>query len=348
MVAFFTPVEITPAPFTSGYSRKHIFIGSCFAENMGFKMQDLKFTADVNPFGILFNPASAAACINRLVSGKLFTENELFYHEGLWHSFQHHGRFSAPSPLKALSGINERLMFSAEFLRKADFLVLTFGTAWVYELKSSGVTVSNCHKVQASEFRRFRLSVDQVVTTVKDSLEQLWKVNPGIRVIFTVSPVRHLKDGATGNQLSKATLLLAAETLVQSAGHDRSVYFPAYELMMDELRDYRYYAEDMVHPSPVAVDFIREKFTDWFLDKESRETAGKIIPLIQARDHRPLNRDTIEYQNFVQSQMKKIDEITKKHPFLDFSAEIEYFAKEAGPGFPRDGDLENKSNNTDV
>lgn len=348
MGTFFTPVDIAPAPFNSGYSRRHLFIGSCFAENMGLKMQDLKFCTDVNPFGILYNPASAAACIDRLITGKPFMENELFYHNGLWHSFLHHGRFSAPSLPRALSGINERLMFSAEFLRKADFLILTFGTAWVFELKSSGMTVSNCHKVPASGFRRFRLSVDQVVAAVNFSLGQLRKINPDIRVIITVSPVRHLKDGATGNQLSKATLLLAAEKLVQSAGNDSTVYFPAYELMMDELRDYRYYAEDMVHPSPAAVDFIWEKFTGWFLDKESRQIAGKLFPLLQARSHRPINKETAEYQVFVQSQLKKITEMTKKYPFLDFSPEIEYFAKEAGPGFPCGGDPENSSNNTDL
>jgi hypothetical protein len=247
-----------------------------------------------------------------------------------------------------LSGINERLIQSAEFLRKADFLILTFGTAWVFELKSSGVTVSNCHKLPSSGFRRFRLSVSDIVVNMQDTLGLLRKVNPGIRAILTVSPVRHLKDGANGNQLSKATLLLAADFLVHKTGPEMCTYFPAYELMMDELRDYRYYAEDMIHPSPLAVGHIWEKFRDWFLDKDSLEIANKVSSLMQARNHHPLNRDTTEYQDFIRNQLLKITETTKKYPFLDFSAEIEYFAGEAGSGFSDDSDQQNISNNSEI
>jgi hypothetical protein len=328
MADFFTQVEIAPSPFKTSYVKKHVFIGSCFTENIGSKMKDLKFETDINPFGILFNPFSIAQCIRRLISGEIFTENDLFFHGGLWHSYMHHGRFSNPSLPETLAGINEHLIRSADFLREADFLILTFGTAWIYELKTTGVAVSNCHKVPASQFKRFRLSVGETVSETRNTLEQLWEVNPRLKVILTVSPVRHLKDSASGNQLSKATLLLATDALVNGFGQDRCSYFPAYELMMDELRDYRFYAEDLVHPSPLSINFIWKKFRDFIMEKETKELTEKVGSLIQARDHRPIFRNSPEYKLFMENTLGNIRELTKKYPFLDFSEEIKYFAAE--------------------
>jgi hypothetical protein len=328
MADFFTPVEISSSPVKTSYLKKHVFIGSCFTENIGTKMQDRKFFTDINPFGILFNPSSIALSIRRLISGEAFSEHELFFHGGLWHSYLHHGRFSNPSLQATLSGLNERLVSSAGFLRAADFLIITFGTAWIFELKSSGMTVSNCHKVPASYFKRYKMSVSDIVTEMRNTLEQLWEVNPGIKVIFTVSPVRHLKDGANGNQLSKATLLLATDALVNGFGPERCSYFPAFELMMDELRDYRFYAEDMVHPNPVAIDFIWKKFRECFMEKETKDLSEEIASLIQARDHRPIFRNSPEYKMFIDNTLGKIRKLTKKYPFLDFSAEIKYFSGE--------------------
>jgi hypothetical protein len=328
MADFFTPVEISSSPFKTSYSKKHLFIGSCFTENIGAKMEDLKFSTDINPFGIVFNPSSICHCIKRLISGEVFSENEMFSHGGLWHSYMHHGRFSNPSLQVALSGINKRLVSSKGFLLEADFLILTFGTAWVYELKSSGVTVSNCHKVPSSQFKRFRLTVSEIVTEMRNTLEQLWEVNPDIKVIFTVSPVRHFNDGANGNQLSKATLLLATDVLVNRFGPERCTYFPAYELMMDELRDYRFYMEDMVHPSPLAIEVIWKKFRDFFMEKETVDLSVKVGSLLQARNHRPIYRNSQEYKQFIENTLDEIRKTAKKYPFLDFSAEIKYFAGE--------------------
>jgi len=291
-------------------------------------METLKFRTDINPFGILFNPASISLCIKRLISGKEFCSEELFTYGGLWHSYSHHGQFSGISPERTLLKINERIRTSSSFLQKADFLLLTFGTAWVYELKASGQIVSNCHKVPAKEFKRFRLSVNDMVTVMREALEQLRTVNPGIKVVFTVSPVRHLNDGAIENQLSKAALLLAVDTLISGFGEEMCSYFPAYELMMDELRDYRFYGDDMVHPSTVAIDFIWEKFSDWLIDKESRELSDKISSLLQAKNHRPLNRDTPGFMSFVRNSLQQSRELAKKYTFLDFSAEIEYFSEQ--------------------
>jgi len=289
-------------------------------------MENLKFSTDINPFGILFNPLSICNCIQRLISGEEFSAAELFHHGGLWHSYQHHGRFSSVSQETTLQNINTRITSGASYIREADFLVLTLGTAWVYELKETGRIVANCHKVPSSAFKRYRLSVGETVDGLRGTLEQLWKVNPAIKTIITVSPVRHMKDGAVENQVSKATLLLAADALVRGFGEERCSYFPAYELMMDELRDYRFYAEDMVHPSPVAAELIWEKFRDWLADKESRDLSQQISSLMLAFHHRPLNPEIPEYQLFLSNSLQKALELSKRHPFLDFSAEIEYFS----------------------
>lgn len=328
MTVFRTPVEIVAPPWKTNYRMKHLFIGSCFTENIGDKMAELKFITDVNPFGILFNPESISQSIRRLISANPFTEEELFFHAGLWHSYSHHSRFSSPSAEISLQGINNRLLISSAFLKQADFLFLTFGTAWVYELKSSGRIVSNCHKVPAGEFKRYRLTVSEIISSFRETLTDLWKLNPGIKLIFTVSPVRHLNDGAVENQLSKAALLLSVDALRNGFGNDRVCYFPSYELVMDELRDYRFYAEDMVHPSPMAVNFIWEKFSESFVDAESAELSKQIVSVLQAKNHRPMNENSTEYMTFMKKSLQRSLEIAKKYPYLDLSEEKEYFAKE--------------------
>ncbi len=326
MIDFYTPVNLPEPRFKSSYSSKHLMIGSCFTEYIGARMENLKFNTDINPFGILFNPSSIAQCLKRLISGIPFTEKDLSQHNGLWHSWLHHGRFSFPSAEETLEAINNRLTFSSTYLRHCDFLILTFGTAWIYELLSTGATVSNCHKVPASEFRRFRLTVGEIVAEMRETIEELLVYNPDLKIILTVSPVRHLKDGATGNQLSKSTLLLATDALVNGFGQERCSYFPSYELVMDELRDYRFYAEDMVHPSPVAIDFIWQKFMTWFFDKEVTKLSDKISALRQAYLHRPQHQNTPEFKKFTETQLRRLNEFSKTYPFLDFSTEINYFA----------------------
>jgi hypothetical protein len=238
---------------------------------------------------------------------------------------------------EALGTINKRLAFSSDYLRKADFLILTFGTAWVFELLSSGMTVSNCHKVPAAEFKRFRLTVGEIVAEMRETLEMLMELNPDIKIILTVSPVRHLKDGATGNQLSKSTLLLAADALVNGFGPDRCSYFPSYEIVMDELRDYRFYAEDMVHPSQVAVGIIWKKFSNWLFDKGVTGLSDKVHTLVQARNHRPIHRNNPEYTQFLRTTLNQMKELAKNYPFLDFSDEITYFSAETENLYAKNG-----------
>ena len=332
MTDFTLPVEIPPFPWKSGYAAKHLFLGSCFTENIGGIMEGLKFKTDINPFGILYNPVSLADALGRLVTADPFAKEDLFHHGGLWHSYRHHGRFSGTDPDETLQRINQRLETGSRFLKQADFLLITLGTAWVYEQKTTGAVVANCHKVPAREFSRYRLTVTQSVACLREVLEEVWNINPGIRVIFTVSPVRHTRDGAVENQLSKAVLLLACDALVTGFGKERCFYFPAYEIMMDELRDYRFYAADMIHPSPVAVDFIWDKFKTTLFGKADLELSREITQVKKAMEHRPLNSVSAEYRQFLENSLRTISLLVKNHPVLDFSAEIHYFSKQIENG----------------
>jgi len=327
-MSFFTEINIPEFPLKMDYSKSMMLMGSCFTENIGQKLLDLKFKVDMNPFGILYNPMSIANSLKILLEKRIFTEKDLFNDHGLWNSYFHHSRFSDIDRDAALQKISERIAISNEFLETADFLIITFGTAWVYELKETGKIVSNCHKVPASEFKRFRLGVFEITETYRELLEQIWKINPGLKVIFTVSPIRHWKDGAVENQLSKATLLLAIDQLIRGFGNQVCAYFPSYEIVMDELRDYRFYAEDMLHLSPVATDYIFERFSKVIISSESKEISKKIEKLKKSMDHRPVNPKTNEYKDFIYLNLNQIEQLMADFPSLDFTRERNYFEQE--------------------
>ena len=224
---FQTQVNIPSFGWKTGYDKPTMFIGSCFTENIGNKMHQLKFPVDVNPFGILYNPVSIAHALRMLIKKKEFTKEDLIYHNGLWHSFYHHGRFSAPDQEETLKNINERMEKSSSFLRKAEFIFLSFVTARDYEYKSTGQTVSNCHKIPNNEFRQFRLTPGEIVQEFRELLSEIWSFNPGLKVLFTVSPIRHWKDGAIENQRSKSTLILSVDQLIRGFGEKSCKYFPS-------------------------------------------------------------------------------------------------------------------------
>ena len=324
-MSFFTEIQIPEFTDQMDYSKSMMLFGSCFSENIGQKLLDLKFNVDMNPFGILYNPESIANSLRILLEKRIFTESDLFQDQGLWNSFYHHSRFSDVDPKAALEKINNRILASHEFLKKADFLIITFGTAWVYELKKTGQIVSNCHKIPASEFKRFRLEISEITNVYNPLLEQIRKFNPKLKVIFTVSPIRHWKDGAIENQLSKATLLLAIDQLIKGFGNKACAYFPSYELMMDELRDYRFYAEDMLHISQVAVDYIFERFSKVMITKNSMDISKKVMKVRKAFEHRPVNPNTAEFKEFILQNLLLINQLTKQFPNLDFTVEREYF-----------------------
>lgn len=325
---FQTRVNIPEFKWKTGYSKKNLFIGSCFTENIGNKMAALKYDVDINPFGILYNPVSVANSLRILIEQKLFTESKLIHYNGLWQSFYHHGKFSDPDKQRTLEGINGRLKFSSDYLKKTDFIFLTFGTAWIYEYKNSGLVVSNCHKIPASEFSRRRLDISEISKLYSNLLPEIWKLNPGCKIIFTVSPVRHWKDGAIENQRSKATLLLAVDELIAKFGSGKCAYFPSYEIVMDELRDYRFYADDMIHISETGIGHIWSLFEENLIDLQSRELTPRIIKISKAFRHNPFNRVSKEYFYFLETALKQVKELQKDFPNLNFELEKNHFINE--------------------
>jgi hypothetical protein len=324
---FQTKIAIPIFHKKTGYRVQAMYMGSCFTENIGNRMAELKFPVDINPFGILYNPASVSNGLQFLVEKRIFTRNDLIYHNGLWHSFYHHGRFSSHDADNALNTINSRIEYSSNFIRNAGILFITFGTSWVYEYKPSGVKVTNCHKLPDKEFRRFRLSVQEIVDLYHRVLPQIWNVNPHLHIIFTVSPIRHWKDGAIENQRSKSALLLAVEQIINSFGEGLCSYFPAYEIVMDELRDYRFYEEDMLHLSSSAVNHIWKIFKKALMDPESINVAEKVQKLVSAMNHIPTNMVTDSYLNFLNQTIQLAQQLQENYQYLNLTNEKNFLAE---------------------
>lgn len=311
---FRTIVNIPESKLKIGFESDLLAMGSCFAENIGTKFSNNYFNISVNPFGVLFNPASISKNLRRLISGNLFTDNDLFEHNGIWNSFAHSSLFSKVNKTETLEFINSEFLNAHRILKNTDYLILTFGTAWVYEIAEKHEIVSNCHKLSASNFNRRRLSVDEIVHDYQHLICELTAFNPKINIIFTVSPVRHFKDGAHENNLSKSTLLLAFDHLQNQ--FSTVDYFPAYEIQMDELRDYRFYADDMCHPSGIAVDYIWKKFTETYFKKETLFILKEIESYNQRKNHillHPETNESIQFQNKT-NELKL--QLISKYPFL--------------------------------
>jgi hypothetical protein len=321
---FRTTVKPLKSDFSISHTSKILMMGSCFAENIGGKLNSLKFHVDLNPFGVLFNPLSLVKCLERLVANQPLAETELFYHNERWHSFMHHSKFSSTDKRKCLAQMNDRIKFSAKFIQEADYLILTFGTSWVFYHAETKQPVSNCHKLPSRVFERKILSPHDVVSYCKGLFLKLRTINPNLKIILTVSPVRHLKDGAEANLLSKSILLVAVHELCQ-LGY--ASYFPAYEIMLDDLRDYRFYDTDMVHPSPLAVEYIFEKFGNSFFNEEKQQINKDIIPIMNASKHRPDNPDSNAHKVFVKQILEKISLLENSFPCLDFTEEKSMFQK---------------------
>lgn len=322
---FHTLVDIPKFKSETGYSKMNMFLGSCFTENIGNKMAELKYKVDINPFGILYNPVSIANGLRLLLQKKHFEEKDLIQHNGLWHSFDHHGRFSFSTPKDTLKAINNQMKISAEFLKNTDFLFLTFGTAWIYAYKKTGTPVANCHKIPANEFSRIRLTTSEIITEYGLLLTEIRKINPGLKIIFTVSPIRHWKDGAVENQRSKATLLLAIDEIITQMGTGFCSYFPAYEIVMDELRDYRFYAEDMIHLSNATINHIWEKFEESVIENESRVVSKEIKKIIKAKEHKPSGKNKVEFAGFLEKMLEQVTKLEQKFDFINLQEEREYF-----------------------
>ncbi len=300
-----------------------VFMGSCFTENIGKKLVDYKFSTLINPFGILYNPESIIQCLHMLLSNYVFSEQDLIEQNGVWNSFYHHSKFSGTSKSEVLETINQQSKIGRNALKRSNYLFITFGTAWVYQLIDSGNIVSNCHKLPEKNFKRFRLSVNEIVEKYKVLINELKEHNKDIQIIFTVSPVRHMKDGAIENQLSKSTLILAANQLAEQ--FTQVSYFPAYEIMMDDLRDYRFYNNDMVHPSNLAVNYIWEAFKKSWVAKSAFEFMKDVEKIKSAIQHRPFQPEAASHQIFIKKQIELIRKLSKKYPKANFNKELAYF-----------------------
>ena len=312
--------------FDINHKDQILCVGSCFAENIAQKLQRNKFSTLLNPFGILYNPVSIEKALSMLLENYKFSEKELFENQGLWHSFHHHGHFSNPDKMKTLQTINNELSRGQAFLKTANRLIVTLGTANVFVYKKSGEIVANCHKLPGSEFDRKRLSVEVVTEKLSQIFNNLKIQNPDLQIITTVSPIRHIRDGLVENQKSKAILLLALDKICTNL--DFVHYFPSYEILLDDLRDYRFYEADLIHPNTVAIDYIWDIFKQSFFEKETNDLNVGIEKIVVASQHRPFHVESAQHQSFLKQQIGKIEKLTEKYPHLNLKEEINLFEKQ--------------------
>ena len=320
--------EVNPKPFSEqiNYSDKLFFIGSCFTENIGNRLHELKFSTEINPFGVLYNPISVKNSLEILINRKQFTETDLQKHNDLWFSFYHHSQFSHPNKFICLQQINNRIEEAQKFLKNAEFLFITFGTAWAYKYNKTSTVVSNCHKIPAKEFKRFMLPVCEIYDEFAILHQQLKKFNPKLKIVLTLSPVRHLKDGAIQNKLSKATLLVAIHQMAEYL--DDVFYFPAYEIVIDDLRDYRFFEKDLTHPNGQAVDYIFEKFQKALISGKAINLSNEIFEIVTASKHRPFNPNTKQHQEFLKRYLGKTDKLEKVNQEINLEFERNLFLQQ--------------------
>ncbi len=315
-------LEFSPKPFEQKikHSDKLLLLGSCFTEQIGGKLKQHKFSVLDNPNGILFNPASISKSISSYINNKQYGEADLFYQNECWNSWEHHSRFSNPDKVVCVDEINQSQTAAHHFLKQADWLLLTLGSAFVYELEDKTI-VANCHKVPTDKFNKKLLAVEEVKQLLMDTLQQLALFNPYCKIIFTISPVRHLRDGFVENNRSKATLINAVHQLTG----DTVFYFPAYELIIDDLRDYRFYAEDMVHPNYAATNYVWEKFVATCIDEPGQQLMKQINEINAAVNHKPFHPSSAAHKKFLRINLEKLLLLQQKHPYINFENEAAYF-----------------------
>ncbi|MBE0654369.1 MAG: GSCFA domain-containing protein, partial [Bacteroidales bacterium] len=266
---------------------------------------------------VVYNPMSVKKSLDILISSRKYSSNDLNYHNDLWYSWAHHSSFSGVDKEQVLQAINQKIAASSEFLKNAGYLFLSFGTARIYRLIRTGNIVCNCHKIPAKEFAQELLQVDEIVQAYEELIHSLKAFNPRLRIIFTVSPVRHWKDGARGNQVSKSILHLAVQQLIEKLPEETE-YFPSYELLIDDLRDYRFFAEDLLHPNELGIQYIWEKFSEQYFDPETMKQISGIQEIIRAAGHRITNRNSESSKDFIKKQKEKLRKLMEEMPYLNW------------------------------
>jgi GSCFA family len=342
---FQLPIQLVSLPRPIRYGDKILLTGSCFTEHIGNPLRDWKFDVLQNPNGILFDPASVAASLVSYIYKRLYTVDDLVYFNELWHSWQHHSHFSNTDPEACLQGINESQLRAHAFLKETKWLIITLGSAFSYRLTEdtdlsfrngtdgstgSPYSVANCHRAPAQSFHKHLMTIEEILGALDGSLHQLFHFNPDIQVVFTVSPVRHVRDGVIENNRSKARLIESVHHLVNK--FKGISYFPAYELVIDVLRDYRFYDIDMVHPNYQATRFVLEKFTRHFIDEPSQQIIEEVRKIVIARRHKPLQPSTQAHRRFLEDHRKRTKQLSDKYPFLDLREELAYFTDSGAGG----------------
>ncbi len=320
---FRTEIELEKSQDPIEHTNSILTIGSCFAENMAEYFSASRFNVLGNPFGVLYNPISIYNSLKFVVEEKEFSESDLIKHQSEWHSFYHHSNFSNNDSKVVLNNINTSTKLTHAFLKNTDFVILTFGTSFVYQHLEKCVVVSNCHKIPQQDFSHFLLPFNDTVDSIRKTLELVISINQKIKFILTVSPVRHMKDGANNNQLSKSNLLLAINEIVNT--EENAYYFPSYEIVMDDLRDYRFYNSDLVHPNKMATDYIWEKFSTSFFSDNCLHIMKEVSKIVSAKNHRVRNTNSDEHQKFIISMITKIEKLQNKYKYLMLEDDLNYF-----------------------
>lgn len=314
---FTTKIPIPKSNHPIDYHSNILSLGSCFAENMGEKFQYFKFQVTTNPFGIIFNPVSIENLIARAANKQQFTDNDVFFHNELWHCFEVHSDLSSVTKEELLENLNQRIDSLHYQITHSTHCIMTYGTSWVYRHKKTNQIVANCHKVPQNQFDKVILSIVTVQESISNTMQLIQKINPNCHFMFTVSPVRHLKDGFVENQRSKAHLIAAIHT-IPSVELGTHTYFPSYEIMMDELRDYRFYAQDMLHPNAVAVDYIWERFIEATIAPKVYSVMKEVETIQKGLAHKPFNPLTENHQKFHHNLQQQIKELTLRFPQFQF------------------------------
>jgi hypothetical protein len=318
---FRTQIPIPNHPNPIDYNSKIVSLGSCFAENMGDKFQYFKFQSTTNPFGIIFNPVAIERIIDRVVNDDLFTEEDVFFHNERWHCYEVHSDLSCASQDELLTSLNQILREIKKYLQEATHVIITYGTSWVYRNIEKDAIVANCHKVPQKQFTKELLTVATIQGSIENTTHLIQSINPNCNFIFTVSPVRHLKDGFVENQVSKAHLITSVYHLLMESeicNLKSAIYFPSYEIMMDELRDYRFYAEDMIHPSQMAVDYIWKRFKETTISETAYTTMDTAESIQKGLQHRPFNPNSENHKKFESNLQAKIATLVAQYSFMKF------------------------------
>jgi hypothetical protein len=321
---FRTVVPVKKLPAMISHRTALLSIGSCFAEHIGERLKTYLFPVTCNPTGILFNPMSIEIALRRLLENRRFGQEDLLFNE-CWHGFEHHSDFSGSDNDRVLVIMNEPFDRAAETLSRTDVLLLTFGTAVVYRHVRTDRVVANCHKLPHAEFERRLVPSAAIVDLYKKLFMDLLARRPQIRIILTVSPVRHLRDDPHENSVSKARLIDAVFEL--ESQFEQVCYFPAWEIMMDDLRDYRFYDKDMAHPNTIATRYIWERFGESAIAGRSREFMGEFEPVLKAMQHRIHDRDSSAARSFMSRHRELVTILKDRYPEIDLTPAAEYFSR---------------------